>query len=183
MRQKRANVYADFIAASEYLVREQWTDPSHLVIWGASSGGLLVSVAMTERPDLYAGVVAEVPLTDMIRYRIGGNGPLWVDEYGSPDNAEEFATLRRFSPYHNVRPGVSYPWLLVMGSENDDRMNPMHGRKFVAALKAADPTGLFLLRTEGRAAHFGPSTETARVRSRADMLAFALAAIDAHSRH
>ncbi len=181
MKQGRANVYADFIAASEYLIRQQWTTASQLVIRGKSFGGLLVAVAMTERPDLFAGVISEVPLTDMIRYRIGGNGPLWTDEFGVPENADEFATLFRFSPYHRVASGVSYPWLLVTGSADDDRVNPMHGRKFVAALHAAAPSATVLLRTEPNAAHGGPTTASAWARSEADIYAFARAAIAAHT--
>jgi len=181
MKQKRANVYADFIAASEFLTRERWTDPSKLVIRGASAGGLLVTVAMTERPELFAGVIAEVPLTDMIRYRIGGNGPLWVDEYGSPDNADEFPTLLRYSPYHRVRAGVHYPWLLMMSNAEDDRVNPMHARKFVAAIQAADPGGKALLRTERAASHGGAYTQASWVDTQADAFAFALAAVAAHA--
>jgi prolyl oligopeptidase len=180
MREKRANVYADFLSAAQHLVDDGWTSPAKLVIRGASAGGLLVAVAMTERPDLFAGVISEVPLTDMIRYPKGvGNGPLWVQEYGSPDDEKFFPTLLRYSPYHHVQTGVKYPWLLVDSAADDDRADAMHARKFVAAHQAANPTGVVLLRTEHDAAHGGPTTETAWIESEADVYSFALRAIAA----
>ncbi|WP_394845432.1 prolyl oligopeptidase family serine peptidase [Pendulispora brunnea] len=181
MRQKRANVYADFIAASEQLVHDHWTTPSQFVIRGKSAGGLLTTVAMTERPDLYAGVIAEVPCTDMVRYRIGGYGPLWTAEFGDPEKSDEFAALLRYSPYHNVKSGVRYPWVLVTASTDDDRLNPMHGRKFVAALHAAAPAATVLYRLERDAAHGGATTATHWVQSEADIYTFARAAITAHA--
>ncbi len=183
MREKRVNVYTDFLSAAEQLIHDGWTEPSKLVARGASAGGLLVAVAMTERPDLFAGIVSEVPLTDMIRFEKGiGNGPLWVDEYGSPEDDKVFPTLLRYSPYHRVRSGVKYPPLLVMSAENDDRTDPMHARKFVAALEAAAPGATVLLRTERDAAHGGPTTESTWVDSEADVYAFALQAVHARGR-
>ncbi|WP_394834845.1 prolyl oligopeptidase family serine peptidase [Pendulispora rubella] len=181
MKEKRANVYADFIAASEQLIRENWTTPSQFVIRGKSSGGLLTAMAMTERPELYAGVISEVPITDMVRYRIGGYGPLWIKEFGEPENPSEFAALLRYSPYHRVKSGVRYPWVLVMGSADDDRVNPMHSRKFVAALHAAAPSATVLYRIERDAAHGGATTATRWVQSEAAAYAFARAAVSAHS--
>jgi len=150
------------------------------VIRGRSAGGLLVATALTQRPELYAGAISEVPLTDMLRYRLGGNGPLWIEEYGVPENVDEFRILFQFSPYHHVSRGVHYPWVLVTSSAEDDRVNPMHARKFVAALQAADPKGTYLLRTQQQAAHEGPNTASAWAENEADIYAFARAAIAAH---
>jgi prolyl oligopeptidase len=183
MAKNRVNNYADFIAAAEHLIREGHTDPTRLVIRGASVGGLLVSVAMTERPDLFAGVISEDPLTDMVRYERGGNGPLWGAELGSAAKADEFPILLRYSPYHRVRAGAHYPWLLVMSSAEDDRVDPMHARKFAAAVRAADPSNTVLLRTEPKAAHGGANTRSAWLEAEADVYAFAFAAIAAHSLH
>jgi prolyl oligopeptidase len=177
MLDKRPNVYRDFIAASEYVLKEHWTAPGKLVIHGGSAGGLLVTMAMVERPELYAGVIASVPVTDMIRYPLGGSGPLWFGEFGSPEDPKYFPTLLRYSPYHRVKPGVHYPPLLVLGSADDDRVDPMHARKFVAAVQSADPTAKVLLRTEKDAAHYGPNSVTSWADEEADLYAFALSVV------
>ena len=181
MRRARGNTYADFIAASEYLVQNGWTTSRQLVIRGASGGGLLVAVAATQRPDLYAGVVAEVPLTDMIRFPHSGIGSLLVDEFGSPDDPGDFPTLLHYSPYHSVRDGVRYPPFLILSNAGDDRVDPMHARKLAAALMAHDANAHVLLRTQENAAHGGPTSETMWAEAEADIYAFALAATRAPS--
>jgi prolyl oligopeptidase len=177
MRRKRSNVYTDFLAASEFLVKEKWTAPGKLVIRGGSAGGLLVTMAMIERPDLYAGVIASVPITDMIRYPLRGSGSLWLGEFGTPSDPEDFQTLFRYSPYHRVKSGVHYPPLLVLGNADDDRVDPMHARKFVAAIQSSDPAACALLRIEKDAAHEGPNTASAWTAQEADIYAFALSAV------
>jgi prolyl oligopeptidase len=178
MKRGRKNVYDDFLAASEYLVRERWTSPDRFILRGVSSGGLLVAVAETERPDLYKAVVADVPLADMVRYTHGkDNGTLWVGEYGSPDVPAEFEVLLRYSPYHRVQRGTRYPPTLVISAESDDRVDPMHARKFVAKLQANYPCSQVLLRTEKGAGHGGATTTTAWEENEADIYAFALRAV------
>jgi prolyl oligopeptidase len=178
MGKARKNVYDDFIAASEYLVKEGWTTPDRFVLRGASAGGLLVTVAETERPDLFRAVIAQVPVTDMTRYTHGhDNGTLWLEEFGSPTKQDEFDALYRYSPYHRIRRGVAYPDTLVLSSAEDDRVDPMHSRKFVAAMQDADPCGTILLRTESKAAHSGPTTLSRWFTQEADVYSFALHAV------
>jgi prolyl oligopeptidase len=173
----RKKVYDDFLAASEHLVREGWTSPDRFVIRGGSAGGLLVTVAEVERPDLYRAVIAEVPVTDMVRYPLGhDNGTLWVEEYGSPAKADEFG-LYQYSPYHRVKKGTKYPSTLILSSENDQRLDPMHSRKFAAALDDADPCATVLLRTEHDGGHAGASRQSNWIQEVADLYTFALNAV------
>jgi len=157
MRDKKQNVFDDFVAAAEYLVREGWTRPERLGIRGGSNGGLLVGAAMTQRPDLFKAVVCQVPLLDMVRYTKFGSGKTWIEEYGDPDVSSELKYLKTYSPYHRVRAGVAYPALLVASADTDDRVDPMHARKFTAAIQAASsrgPTSAWL-RIERNAGHGG----------------------------
>src|SRR5204862_5533881 len=124
-------------AAAEHLIALGYTRPDKLAIYGGSNGGLLVGAAMTQRPELFGAVVCGVPLLDMLRYHLFGSGKTWIAEYGSADNADEFATLYGYSPYPHVKPGVKYPPLLMMASDSDDRVDPMHARKFTAAVQWA----------------------------------------------
>jgi prolyl oligopeptidase len=160
-RERKQNTFDDFIAAAEWLIRENYTDPRHLAIRGASNGGLLVGAAITQRPELFRAAVCAVPLLDMLRYHRFDGGALWVPEYGSPDDPEMFPYLRAYSPYHRVRPGVRYPAVLLMTADTDTRVNPLHARKMAARLQAASSSGLpVLLRTERRTGHgFGKSVD------------------------
>ena len=178
MGKNRKNVYDDFLAASDYLVREGWTSSDQLVIRGVSAGGLLVAVAETERPSFFKAVIAEVPITDMVRYPLGhDSGTLWLDEYGSPAKRDEFEVLYRYSPYHRVRKHTHYPMTLIVASENDERLDPMHSRKLAAALDDADPCGTVLLRTEREGGHGGSSRASSWAEESADIYTFALEAV------
>ncbi len=132
----KQNVFDDFIAAAERLVADGWTDSEHLAIQGGSNGGLLVSAVGGQRPDLFRAVVCQVPLTDMFRYQNFLMARYWVPEYGSSENAEQFAWLRKWSPYHNLRPDARHPAWLIEGGENDARTHPLHARKLAARLFA-----------------------------------------------
>ncbi len=171
----KQNVFDDFVAAAGWLVEERYTRPSRLVIRGGSNGGLLVGAAMTQRPDLFAAVLCGVPLLDMVRYPLFGSGKTWVSEYGSPDDPAPFKALLAYSPYHHVTRGTRYPALLLLSADSDDRVDPMHARKFAAAVQAASTGGPVLLRIERNAGHGGADMIKASVESRADEYAFALA--------
>jgi len=152
MLERKQNVFDDFHGAAEHLVRSGWTRPERLGIWGGSNGGLLVGVAMTQRPELYGAVVCAVPLLDMLRYQRLLIARFWIAEYGSSEDPEQLRWLRAYSPYHNVRPGAKYPPVLFTTAEGDSRVDPMHARK-MAALLQSEGEGLALLRVDRDAGH------------------------------
>ena len=171
---QKQNVFDDFIAAAEFLIKEKYTSPKRLVISGGSNGGLLVGAAMTQRPDLYAGVVCGVPLLDMVRYHKFGSGKTWTSEYGSAEDPAQFAALFAYSPYHRVVSGTKYPPMLMLAADSDDRVDPMHARKFSAAIQDASTGGPALLRVERNAGHGGADLRKSEVEKSTDRLAFAL---------
>ena len=174
----KQNVFDDFIAAAEYLVKTKVTQPARLAINGGSNGGLLVGTAMVQRPDLFGAVVCQVPLLDMVRFPLFGQGRTWIPEYGNPATEADFQVLLSYSPYHHVKAGTVYPPLLMMSSDHDDRVDPMHARKFVALVqaKAAGP-GTSLLRIEAHAGHGGADRVDQAVLSAADTYAFLFQAL------
>ena len=137
MLEKKQNVFDDFLAAAEWLIARGYTRPQRLAILGGSNGGLLIGAAVTQRPDLFAAGVAQVPLTDMLRYQKFLRARNWIPEYGASDDPRQLAWLLRYSPYHNVKPGVKYPALLLTAGERDSRVHPLHARKMAARLQAA----------------------------------------------
>jgi prolyl oligopeptidase len=163
MREKKQNVFDDFIAAAEWLIASGWTKPERLAIQGGSNGGLLVSAVALQRPDLYGAVVCQVPVADMLRYHKFTVGRYWIAEYGNSEVAGDFPFLYKYSPYHNVRDGVSYPATLVTTADTDDRVAPGHGKKLAARLQSAqmgdEP---ILLRVETRAGH-GAGKPTSKI--------------------
>jgi prolyl oligopeptidase len=171
---RKQNVFDDLIAAAEWLIDQGLASPRQLGLVGGSNGGLLVGAAITQRPDLFGAAVARVPLTDMLRYHRFGIGQLWVSEYGSADDPEQFRWLFAYSPYHRVRDGVRYPATLITTGEEDARVDPLHARKMTARLQAADPEGLVLLRAEPRAGHGQGKPTTKLVPEEADIWAFLL---------
>ena len=152
-RERKQNVFDDFIAAAEWLCAQGLTTPHHLGIMGGSNGGLLVGAALTQRPDLFGAVVCRVPLLDMVRYERFKIARLWADEYGSAGDPDQFGWLYRYSPYHHVRDGERYPPVLLTTGEEDTRVDPLHARKMAARLQAAAPEATVLLRVEPRAGH------------------------------
>ncbi|HEX6343231.1 prolyl oligopeptidase family serine peptidase [Umezawaea sp.] len=165
MREHKQNVFDDFHAAAERLVRDGWTTPQQLAIMGGSNGGLLVGAALTQRPELYAAVVCSAPLLDMLRYENFLLGRLWAEEYGTAAEPEEFTWLLSYSPYHRVRPEVEYPSVLFTVFESDSRVDPNHARKMCAALQHAttsDPAKHpVLIRRETEVGHAGRSVSRA----------------------
>ncbi len=136
-KHNKQNVFDDFLAAAELLIREKYTRPEKLAIAGRSNGGLLVGAAMTQRPELFAAALPGVGVMDMLRFHKFTIGWAWVPEYGSADDAEEFRTLRKYSPLHNLAAGKNYPATLIVTADHDDRVVPAHSFKFAATLQAA----------------------------------------------
>ena len=156
MLEKKQNVFDDFIAAAEHLIAEKYTDAEHLAIQGGSNGGLLMGAALTQRPDLFRAVVCQVPLLDMLRYQGFQIAKLWIPEYGSSDDPEQFEYLYAYSPYHHVKAGTRYPAVLFMTAESDTRVDPMHAVKMAALLQAEaanDSERPILLRVDAKAGH------------------------------
>lgn len=154
MLDKKQNVFDDFIAAAEWLVANDYTQPSKLAIKGRSNGGLLVAACMLQRPHLFGAVSCNVPVTDMLRYHKFTAGRYWVAEYGDAENnPDHFQFLFAYSPLHNVRDGVTYPPTLITTADTDDRVVPMHAKKFAATLQATDPANPILIRIETEAGH------------------------------
>jgi len=149
----KQNVFDDFIGAAEWLIREKITSPAHLAISGRSNGGLLIGATITQRPELFRAAICGVPLLDMIRYHRFRIAQLWIPEYGSSDDPEQFKWLYAYSPYHHVKDGVGYPATLIHTAESDTRVDPMHARKMTARLQAASSGGPVLLRLESKAGH------------------------------
>jgi prolyl oligopeptidase len=135
MNAAKQTTFDDFIAVAEWLVRERYTKPSRLAIEGGSNGGLLVAAMLTQRPDLFTAALCQVPLTDMVRYHKFLIARYWIPEYGDPDRDEDFRWLLRYSPYENVRDGVNLPTTMVTAGEYDSRVDPLHAKKFVAAVQ------------------------------------------------
>jgi prolyl oligopeptidase len=169
----KQNVFDDFLAAARYLIAEKWTSPAKLAIYGGSNGGLLVGAAMTQAPELFGAVVCAVPLLDMVRYHRSGSGRTWIHEYGSADDPAQFQALLAYSPYHRVAPGTAYPPLLMLSADSDDRVDPMHARKFTAAIQhASSSKAPVLLRVEKNAGHGGADLVRQSIEKHADMFAF-----------
>jgi prolyl oligopeptidase len=176
MLQNKQTVFDDFYAAAQWLIDERYTRRERLAISGRSNGGLLTGVAITQRPELFAAAIVGVPLLDMLRYQNYLMARYWVPEYGSAENAEEFAFLRAYSPYHNVKPGTAYPAVLLTAGENDSRVHPLHARKMAAALQAAtsgDPAVKPILLWVDRDTGHGQGKPLAtRIRDATDEVAF-----------
>ena len=173
MRQHKQNVFDDFIAAAEDLIKSGYTKSERLAIRGGSNGGLLVGATMVQRPKLFRAVICAVPLLDMVRYHLFGSGKTWIAEYGSADDPKLFPAILAYSPYHNIKQDVAYPALLMLSAENDDRVDPMHARKFVAALRYADSgPHPILLRVETKSGHGGGDMIKKRVAQQVDTLSF-----------
>jgi prolyl oligopeptidase len=159
----KQNVFDDFIAAAEWLIENRYTRPEKLAIQGGSNGGLLVGACMTQRPDLYGACLAAVGVFDMLRFHKFTAGRYWVDDFGSPDDPEEFKALLAYSPYHNVKEGTCYPPTLITTADTDDRVIPGHSFKFTAALQHAQGCeNPILIRIETRAGH-GAGKPTSKI--------------------
>ncbi|MBU6378111.1 MAG: prolyl oligopeptidase family serine peptidase [Gammaproteobacteria bacterium] len=178
-RTRKQNVFDDFIAAAEFLVREGYTRPQRLAISGRSNGGLLVGATLLQRPELFAAALPAVGVLDMLRYHTASaNARQWSSDYGLAEDPQEFAALRAYSPVHNVKPGVCYPATLVTTADRDDRVVPWHSYKFAAALQQAQSCAApVLLRVETRAGHGAGKPTWMQIEDFADQWAFVAATL------
>jgi prolyl oligopeptidase len=174
MRREKQHVFDDFVAVAEELIARKLTSANKLAALGGSNGGLLVGAAITQRPDLFRVGLCGVPLLDMVRYHLFGSGKTWVEEYGSADDPEDFKALFAYSPYHRVIRGTKYPATLLLSADSDDRVDPMHARKFAAEMQWASTGGRVLLRIEKHSGHGGADLVRTSVEKVADEYAFAL---------
>ena len=170
----KQNVFDDFIAAAEWLIDNRYTSNKKLAINGGSNGGLLTAACMLQRPDLYGAVVSQVPVIDMLRYHKFTVGHFWIPEYGNAEaSPEDFKFLYAYSPLHNVKEGVEYPPALITTADTDDRVAPLHAKKFVATLqekyKGSNP---ILLRVETKAGHGAGKPTGKRIEEAADIYTF-----------
>ena len=173
IRTHRQVAFDDFIAAGEWLIAHHYTSVPRLAIFGASNGGLLVGACMTQRPELYGAVIADVGVMDMLRFPKFGQGAGWEGDFGSPDNPEEFRALYAYSPLHNVRAGVHYPATLVITGDHDTRVMPAHSFKFAAALQASQAGAApVLLDVELNSGHGGSQTVYRAIALHADIYTF-----------
>jgi len=177
MLDKKQNVFDDMIAAAEHLIAEKYTDKNHLAIQGGSNGGLLMGAMITQRPDLFRAVVCQVPLLDMLHYQDFQIAKLWIPEYGTSENPEQFKWLYAYSPYHHVKPGTEYPAILFMTADTDTRVDPMHAKKMAALMQAeakngASRTRPILLRIESKAGHGAGKPVTKQIEEFTDVYSF-----------
>src|SRR5690606_15352736 len=167
------NVFDDFIAAAEWLIREKYTNPKKLAIQGGSNGGLLVGACMTQRPELFGACLPAVGVMDMLRFQKFTVGFGWIGDYGSSDNPEEFKALYAYSPYHNLKKGTCYPPTLITTADHDDRALPAHSFKFAAAIQHAQGCdNPVLIRIETRAGHGAGKPTSKIIEEVADTWAF-----------
>lgn len=163
MKEKKQNVFDDFIAAAEYLIDEKYTNSDKLAIAGGSNGGLLVGACLTQRPELYKVCLPAVGVLDMLRYHKSTAGWGWMVEYGSADSAADFDYLYKYSPLHNIKDGTKYPATLVTTGDHDDRVVPWHSFKFAARLQEAQAgANPIMIRIETKAGH-GAGKPTSKI--------------------
>ncbi|MGJ5643104.1 prolyl oligopeptidase family serine peptidase [Formosa sp. S-31] len=173
---QKQNVFDDFIAAAEYLIKEHYTSSDFLAIRGGSNGGLLVGATMTQRPDLMKVAIPQVGVLDMLRYHTFTAGAGWAYDYGTAEDSKEmFDYLKGYSPVHNVKSGVNYPATLIMTGDHDDRVVPAHSFKFAAELQSKQKNGNpVLIRIETDAGH-GAGTPVSKIIDQyADIFGFTL---------
>jgi prolyl oligopeptidase len=176
MLAKKQNVFDDFLSAAEYLVKQKYTSPKHLSIGGTSNGGLLVTAALTQRPDLFKAVFCGYPLVDMLRYDKFLVAGFWVPEYGSASDPEQFKWIYAYSPYQHVTKGAKYPATLFVTGDADTRVAPLHARKMAALMQASTgSTNPVLIRYHESGGHSGGEPLSVQVNNEAEILAFLLA--------
>ena len=174
----KQNVFDDFIACAEHLIKTKYTSPQRLCIQGGSNGGLLMGAALTQRPDLFRAVVSHVGIYDMLRVELDPNGAFNVTEFGTVKNPQHFEALYDYSPYHRVKAGTNYPAVLLTAGENDGRVLAYHSRKMAAALQSASASShLIILRTNTSGHGIGTALDE-QVAEYADVFAFLASQLD-----
>jgi prolyl oligopeptidase len=178
-KDRKQNVFDDFIAAARYLIKNKYTRPKKLAIMGGSNGGLLVGAVMIQEPELFGAALPAVGVLDMLRFQKFTIGWAWTSDYGSSDDPEQFEWLFAYSPLHNLRAGVAYPPTLVTTADHDDRVFPGHSFKFAARLQEVQSGDApVLIRIESKAGH-GAGKPTAKVIEEvADRYAFLVRVLD-----
>ena len=174
MKLNKQNVFDDFIAAAEYLIQEKYTSPEYLAVQGGSNGGLLVGAVINQRPELFKVALPAVGVMDMLRFHKFTIGWNWIADYGSSDNADEFAYQYKYSPLHNIKAGGKYPATLITTADHDDRVVPAHSFKYAATLQekaGASSTNPLLIRIETNSGHGASNTKKA-LETTADLYAF-----------
>ena len=180
---KKQNVFDDFAAAAEYLIKQKWTRPEKLAIQGGSNGGLLMGAMIAQHPDLVRAVVSSVGIYDMLRVELAPNGAFNVTEFGTVKDPEQFKALYAYSPYHHVVDGTKYPSILMMTGANDGRVAPYHSRKMTARLEEATKSdNPILLRTSSSAGHGQGTALSERIKQVADIYSFLFAQLDMSSK-
>jgi prolyl oligopeptidase len=172
-KEKKQNVFDDFIAAAEFLIKDKITNPKKLAISGGSNGGLLVGAVLNQRPDLFAAALPAVGVMDMLRFQKFTIGWAWTSDYGSADNEADFKYLYAYSPIHNIKKGTKYPAVLITTADHDDRVVPAHSFKYAATLQEAQGGDApVLIRIETKAGH-GAGKPTAKIiEEQADIFGF-----------
>jgi prolyl oligopeptidase len=173
MREHKQNVFDDFIAAGEWLIKEGYTRAAKLGCLGWSNGGLSVNAVAVQRPDLWKAVVAGAPVTDMARFHLAHGGRHWIADYGSPEDPHDLGFLMQYSPYHTLPDKIEAPAILTIAPGNDDRVAPWHSYKMHAAWQAASVSkSPIFLRGEDQAGHQGSPEVTRTIDRYADIWAF-----------
>jgi prolyl oligopeptidase len=182
MLAKKQNVFDDFISAAEWLLANRYTRSDKLAIGGGSNGGLLVGACMTQRRDLFGAALPAVGVMDMLRFHKFTIGWAWTSEYGSADNADQFAALYAYSPLHNLKSGTKYPATLITTADHDDRVVPAHSFKFAARLQECQAGAApVLIRIETKAGHGAGKPTTKLIDEAADKWAFLVQTLNVKS--
>jgi prolyl oligopeptidase len=172
-RRSRQVAYDDFLSAAQWLIETGRTKPEKLAIFGGSNSGLLVGAALTQRPELFRAVVCIAPMLDMLRYHLFDNAHVWQDEFGTVEDAEDFAALSQYSPYQRVRDGVAYPATMIVSGDADQNCNPLHARKMTARLQAANSSERPIFLAYGRLRGHSPVLPLSeRIEALTDRMAF-----------
>jgi prolyl oligopeptidase len=179
-RELKQNVFDDFIAVAQHLLDKGYAPPGKLAITGTSNGGLLMGAVVTQRPQLAQAVISKVGIYDSLRTELDANGAFNIPEYGTVKDERMFLAIRAYSPYHNARNGERYPPTLLLTGANDNRVNPMHSRKMIARLQAAerDKRVPLLLRTSANTGHGAGTPTSAQIEELTDIYSFILKSLD-----
>ena len=170
---QKQNVFDDFIAAAEFLIKEKYTQPAKLAIQGGSNGGLLVGAVLNQRPELFGAALPAVGVMDMLRFHKFTIGRAWTSDYGSADNADEFKALYAYSPIHNLKKGTKYPAVMVTTADHDDRVVPAHSFKYAATLQEMQGGDApVLIRIETKAGHGAGKPTAKQIEEAADIYGF-----------